>query len=451
MPEAAYGASARKYAASCYPGTREQHIEDFTLWVSDTEDAQAERFQGAWMSGPAGVGKSAIAQTCAERVGKGRLGAAFFFSRPNQRDDPDCLFPSIAYQISTRIEPIAAILDRKIRNDPSLVAKTLDIQLQELIIAPFLELKERKVEIQQRVIIIDGLDECQDDRAQRSIIQLIARAIRDHRDDVPLLWALFSRPEVHIVQAFSSELVSPFFCSTILPVSRELDGEIELYLRGEFETVWKNHPNTLSDAAWPSDDDVVKLVNKTAGLYAYASTAMSYIGDPDALDPKEQLNDVLSLRPRRSYLVNDHPSPTADLDSLYALIMKRIPNKILPLTQGILLMREELRLYKYFEGLPAVALILDLSLPSVAVALSKLHSVLVVDEQYWQIRFHHASFMEFLVDVKRSGPEFCLNQPRCYEFLARMALEFMEGFPDSEIPRGKLDHITALVYYPPQP
>ncbi len=391
------------------------------------------------MNGPAGVGKSAIAQTCAERVGKDHLGAAFFFSRPNERDNPDRLFPSIAYQISTRVEPIAIILDRKIRNDPSLLSKTLDIQLQELIIAPYLELKEQKMDMQKRVVIIDGLDECQDDRTQRTIIQLIARAIRDHGDTVPLLWAIFSRPEGHIVQTFSSETISPLFWMTTLPVSRELDGEIELYLRGEFENIRNNHPNILADSAWPSDENVANLVNKTAGLYAYASTAINYIGDLNALDPKEHLDDILSLRPRRSYLMNDHQNPTADLDSLYALIMKRIPANTLLLIQGILLMRNELSIYKYYDGFGTVAMILNISTQSAIAALSKLRSVLAVDhsERHRFLEFYHASFMEFLVDVNRSGQEFYLKQPRCYEFIARMAIEFIGGFKDSEIPFGK--------------
>jgi hypothetical protein len=53
------------------------------------------------MWGPAGVGKSALAQTCAEQVKEmGNLGAAFFLSI-NERKDHRPFFVTLAYQLST--------------------------------------------------------------------------------------------------------------------------------------------------------------------------------------------------------------------------------------------------------------------------------------------------------------------------------------------------------------
>ncbi|KAF9447394.1 hypothetical protein P691DRAFT_643604, partial [Macrolepiota fuliginosa MF-IS2] len=52
-----------------------------------------------WMHRPAGVGKLAVAQTCAELLDeKNKPGAALFFSRPNKRDDPRRLSLSLSYQ-----------------------------------------------------------------------------------------------------------------------------------------------------------------------------------------------------------------------------------------------------------------------------------------------------------------------------------------------------------------
>ncbi len=359
---------------------------------------------------------------------------------PNQRDDPDRFFPSIAYQISTQVKPFADILDEKVSIDPSILKKNIKLQFQELIVLPFLELRKRGVEVPERVVIIDGLDECRDDRAQCIIIDLIATAVREHGEQLPFLWAFFSRPEPHIVQTLSSETFAPLFWTTTLPVSRELDGEIELYIRGEFENIRKRVPSS-PDAVWPSNDNISELVEKTAGLYVYASTAMKYIGDPDALDPKELLNDVLSLRPRKPSSANA-PTPTADLDSLYTFIMRRIPSHVLPITQQILLLNSDLNIFKYYDGFSTLSNIMGLELSPTIAALSKLHSVLTIPERtFWKLSFHHASFMEFLLDANRSSLEFCIRQPQHYTSLVKKALVFIESFEASEVPTRELSTI----------
>ena len=89
-PGAAFD-SQDHYDRRCFPGTREQYIADITNWVTNPPSLIY------WMRGPAGVGKSAIAQTCTEKLKKtGHLGAAFFFSI-KKYDNPLSLFTSITY------------------------------------------------------------------------------------------------------------------------------------------------------------------------------------------------------------------------------------------------------------------------------------------------------------------------------------------------------------------
>ncbi|KAF9441090.1 hypothetical protein P691DRAFT_613126, partial [Macrolepiota fuliginosa MF-IS2] len=78
--DAAHDSAAREYDPRCHPGTREQHIEDIVYWAVPASGAD-DPLPLFWMKGLAGVGKSAIAQTCAERLKElGKLGATFFFS-----------------------------------------------------------------------------------------------------------------------------------------------------------------------------------------------------------------------------------------------------------------------------------------------------------------------------------------------------------------------------------
>jgi MoxR-like ATPase len=54
------------------------------------------------MIGPAGVGKSAIARTCAHKLKMaGNLGASFFFYQPSGWNDPKKFIPTILYQLTT--------------------------------------------------------------------------------------------------------------------------------------------------------------------------------------------------------------------------------------------------------------------------------------------------------------------------------------------------------------
>ncbi|KAF9442692.1 hypothetical protein P691DRAFT_618043, partial [Macrolepiota fuliginosa MF-IS2] len=60
----------------CHPATRRTLRGRIAGWLADRSTNLL------WLYGPAGVGKSAIAQTVAEDCRKeGWLGAAFFFSR----------------------------------------------------------------------------------------------------------------------------------------------------------------------------------------------------------------------------------------------------------------------------------------------------------------------------------------------------------------------------------
>jgi hypothetical protein len=388
-----------------------------------------------WMHGPAGAGKSTIAQSCAkEATSHGVLGASFFFSRDNGVVDPARFFTTIAHQLSTQTNEYRAILETKVRLNPALPTKTLDIQLQELIVAPFLELDTSNAPKQSRAVIIDGLDECNGDSPQSEIVELIAELVAKHGGRIPLLWLFFSRPERHIDDAFSDESTSPLCWQVELPVSRDLDGEIRIYLRGHLRH--RRGKASSSVSLWPLDEDLDKLVELVAGLFIYASTLVKYIMDPDSLSPERQLKDVLSLH---SHLPTTPDSnPIARLDEFYCMIMRRIPPKPLPILQQILLLNNELKRHR-IPSIRSLANILGLALPELETSLSKLRSVLALRTYYdiqrpfepqWpgsrQIIFFHASFMEFLLDRTRSK-EFCLDDQIHWQTLATKGLQLMKS------------------------
>jgi len=130
------------------------------------------------MRGPAGVGKSAIAQTCAEKLKKsGHLGAAFFFTVKGHNKSLR-LFTTIAYQLATALPDYRTTVDEKISKDHTIVEKKMASQFQLLIVEPLQELKTQGKRVQPKAIFIDGLDESAGKEAQLEIIEIIASSVQ---------------------------------------------------------------------------------------------------------------------------------------------------------------------------------------------------------------------------------------------------------------------------------
>lgn len=410
LPESFYDSSARDPSPHCHPGTRQNFIDKITSWGSGGP-RHPERI--LWMQGPAGVGKSALAQTCAELLAQqDKLAAAFFFSRPNIRDDPACLFTSISYQIATKSELYNKILDRGIRNDPTLVKKAIRRQFHELLVNPLQELGEGGEMMKGRVVIIDGLDECAGTEAQREIIDIITASILN--ETTPFRWAFFSRPEVHIVAAFASSHLLPLSLRLELPVSREIDHEILRYLTDELEKIQVEYGLPSS---WLSKSVIGTLVNLSAGLFIYAATIIRFLRERNSLGPVDQLKAVVLLA---TYVaVNGSGHPLAELDLFYILIMQRIPPKILPILKKILLLNVFAPQSYMYKRTYLVINILGISEQQFRTACGPLHSVLSIESQ--NLEFCHASFSDFLQDQERSK-EFCIYSD-CLDGLRRDLLE----------------------------
>ena len=313
-PGAAFD-SKHHYDRCCFPGTREQYIADITNWVTGSVDPPSSMY---WMRGPAGVGKSAIAQTCAEKLkDTGHLGAAFFFT-VDKHSDPSRLFTSIAYQLTTALPDYRAAVDERISKDKSLVEKKMPSQFKSLIVELIRELEKQGKRIQPKAIFIDGLDECVGKDVQAEIIEIIASSVRERY--TPFHWATFSRAEPRIVSAFKQDNITSVTHSIELPISREADGEIEMYLRGGFKNILdqQGFPQLLS--SWPTYNDIRTLVDAADGLFAHFAAVLCHVAYPPDLQFRERLQSVLdTLSDTGEHAAT---SPFSQLDALYIYIME---------------------------------------------------------------------------------------------------------------------------------
>ena len=436
IPAAAHDSyETESYKSSCLEGTRMQHIDDITAWTTRINQSSQHRL--LWIWGPAGVGKSAIAKSCAEKTAeKGRLGASFFFSHTQHVDDPKRFFTTIAHQLVQKVDDYRRVLGSRIQHNQDLHTKGLDVQFHELIIAPFLELAERKMGVQDKMVIIDGLDECNGDSAQSKIMELVAKSVIEHGDKIPLLWAFFSRPESHVNREFSPYSSSYLFAKVELPVSESDDSDIRLYFRDKFR------PLASADTVWSSEDTLNILVAMAAGLWIYAATLVRFIMNREDL-PRQQLDRVLEFHSQRAQS-NTKSSVTAELDAFYRMIISRISSKHLPIVQQSLLIHHTTS----EATLHMLCNIQSLALEDLKHALSKLYSVLtfIPEERLWgepfpgsaHISFYHASFMEFFLDKTRSE-DYWLEDRRHYTAFATGVLRlFKHLYAMNGISRGTL-------------
>jgi len=307
----------------------------------------------------------------------------------------------------------------RIQHNQDLHTKGLDIQFHKLIIEPFLEHREQNIDVENKMVIIDGLDECNGDPVQSKIMELVAKSVVEHGDKIPLLWAFFSHPESHINCEFSPYSRSHFFAKVELFVSESDDSDIKRYFCD------KLLPLASTDTVWPSEDTLDILVVMAAGLWIYAATLVRFILDHEDL-PRQQLDHVLEFHSQWIQL-STKLSVTAELDAFYGIIISRISSKHLPIVQQSLLIHHTAS----ETAMHILCNIQCLALEDLKHTLSKLYSVLtfISEERDWRrlfsrsehISFYHALFMEFLLDKTRLG-DYWLEDRHHYTALAHKVL-----------------------------
>jgi len=154
-----------------------------------------------WLSGPAGYGKSAVAQTITERyAAKGRLLGCFFFLRgAGERSHISRLIPTLAHQISLSVPAVKPLLEKALRDEPAMLGPSVSLahQFQKLIIEPIQSTISKVFShlAKQKIFVIDALDECNDKAEVAAFIDVLLNAFPSY---LPFRILLTSRVEEHI-------------------------------------------------------------------------------------------------------------------------------------------------------------------------------------------------------------------------------------------------------------
>jgi hypothetical protein len=165
-------------------------------WVDDPSN----QAQILWIFGPAGAGKSAIAQNIADFCFQSdNLAASFCFSRYSAgRDNAMQFITTLAYQLSRSIPEMKAAVVKALEDDPLLLSRSLDAQAHGLIIGPLNDAvlgSKKNLKSRPRLVIVDGLDECGKPKDQRYLLEVLLGITKQLSYPLFFLWpAGLSKP-----------------------------------------------------------------------------------------------------------------------------------------------------------------------------------------------------------------------------------------------------------------
>ncbi|KAJ2912388.1 hypothetical protein MD484_g8023, partial [Candolleomyces efflorescens] len=320
----------------CHPGTREAVIIRITDWYGYQAGPEKPIM---WVHAPAGYGKTAIAGTIskmleeAEGLDFNPLGATFFFWRTSdERNSPARFIVTIAYQLAMSIPELGPHVDSAVKRNPMILGKALEVQLVKLIVEPFKALGDL-ADMPNRLIIIDGLDECinskQESRVEKQyaedqekvqirILELI-HTLQSH--GLPLSFLILSRPETWIKQHIESKAFEKLVEIVDLFEVGDNVGDVEKFVRAELSRIAAK----IGDEEWPGETVSNHFVWRCKGHMLYASTVIRHIDDPYG-DPRDLLKTL-----HDSWLTSDspldlaHSIPFSSLHELYRQIMRSCP------------------------------------------------------------------------------------------------------------------------------
>ncbi|KAF9522226.1 hypothetical protein CPB83DRAFT_864800 [Crepidotus variabilis] len=432
-----YAGSGHQDPSTCLEGTRTTALEEIDQWKRKTSEEDNPKM--IWLTGSAGSGKTAIAQTVYERFKAERLLVAqTSFFRSTGCTNPKYFPLSIAYQLAVANSSLKAAIEAIIQADPAVIDASINVQLQKLILQPILEAASQ---LSMVYIFIDGLDECGVEDQQIQIIQLIQAILTEHH--LPIRFLIASRPESWIRTTLSSSSSSASsLCTVFLNQDEEADSDIQLYYETEFTKICKDPRHAMSSAqsSWPSRDNIKQLVEWASGQFIYAKTVTRFVGEPGH-SPMRRLDIV--LKPNSELTTSQ--SPLDRLDALYSQILSWVVDW--NITRHVLgALSESLSPAESRETLSTIEIILGMHSGDAYMALRNLHPLVFVPpdlaserekmttEEYIAVirdqsqtpRFYHKSFTDFLHHPQRAG-KYYIDEVKIHAILAVGCLKILQS------------------------
>lgn len=395
--------------ASRRTGCLSQTRVDVLKFIVDWVDHSANQQNVLWVHGLAGSGKSTLSTTIASNFGDSeRLGAFLFFDRDvSERSDPTVVIRTLAHQLGCSDPELGEAIRTVIDRNPNIVMSPLPLQFTKLILGPALSLAARSLPV---IIVIDALDECGTATTRSSLLELLTN---DFENLPPYIRTIvMSRAEIDICNALEDQHhILTYELNVTSPAN---SNDILSYFRHRMSLIRTHKKHLHLSIDWPGEEVLCKLVERTSGLFVWASTASKFI---DGHEPRKRLEVVLQGD-------TGHSAGTA-LDALYKTALDAIDRwndedfiaDFRDILGVILIARQPL-------STSAIDALLHLPVdrPS-TYTISLLRCIL---QQKPSVRVLHPSFADFLMTKQRCGREiwffdrFTYNRCLAFRCLDRM-------------------------------
>ncbi|KAJ2926783.1 hypothetical protein H1R20_g10306, partial [Candolleomyces eurysporus] len=321
--------------SECFPGTREKPIQEIIIWSQSGKTMRIYTQEAVighpeehtiintphiyWLHGFAGCGKSSISLEVAKIFAKSGclLASYFFFRGAGDRGTMERFTVTLASQLVAAIPATAPLVEAAVKAQPGLVTGDVSLatQLDLLLLSPFQAVVEAGI-LEEAVargpflIVIDGLDECEDKSGVEELIDHMLDFFENH-PTIPLRVFIASRVEQHIRGRLEVDGVRLGDLNSHWP--RE---DIETFLQGSFQAVAKRdrviRAYVQAHGKWPTRLNMDELVEHVGESFVLASTTFKFIIQPateeDPSTPMERLPLTLRMN---------------GLDTLYAQTLTR--------------------------------------------------------------------------------------------------------------------------------
>lgn len=288
---------------ACLSGTRQSTIDEIFAWATSRDKTTSRIF---WLRGVAGSGKSAIAHAIARQfAGFNGLASSFCFNVSDQiRRRSDHLFGTISldFALFDQSGRWKAALSKALDANSGLrETASIEWQYEMFVLGPAAALEDDEVAL----IVIDALDESGDPSSRKALLSVLRRAASELPPNIRIL--VTSRAEHDIVDALDGK--EGITQRTMESIGRaETDRDIKVFIESKLSSLFERQPQGQQ---WIQD-----LVDKSEGLFQWASTACKFIRPDDDYGVfwKDQLEAVLA----------SEPSSSSALYSLYRTVLNSL-------------------------------------------------------------------------------------------------------------------------------
>jgi len=404
--------SERIVLPRCMEETRVELRAELDNWEKSPINAATMK----WVLAGAGEGKTALLLTFADlcREQKRSVGAFFASNRIADCSDGNRIIATLAVQLMQALPSTAKYINRALRDDPYLLSKGREVQMNALIIEPikriakimrFLSAITLGYITYPTLIVIDGLDEVTGKDIQVDLIKVIGNTMRNVR--LPLRFLIASRPEPHIVDAIDklrSQFPKDRLSIMDLREDTLIHRDIRRYFKAKFEEIRDKDPYLPQD--WPGEDVIDQLVDKASGQFIYATTIIPYIMF-EYHSPAKRLAVIQGLLEKPP-----GDEPYQNLDELYSFIVRnanrqadmlRILALIIFINRLIATANAPAGAFARLCSPRKLGDILGLEKGDVRRCLRDMHSVINIGDDHSDVQIYHKSFPDFLLDPKRSN------------------------------------------------